>query len=106
MHDEYRDCRHSNEELAAICVILRDSDWAAKVHPFCSHGQLGLSTSPDYSTARGRRAVWIASEADQLYSVTLQEGLGSANPRTERLTDLSEATLKSLVEWVSCGIDQ
>jgi hypothetical protein len=90
-------------ELAAICIVLRDAEWAMDIHPFCSHEALGLTTAPDYWMARWRRAVWIRAGVDGQPVATFQDGLGSAASRDERLADLSEATLEALVNWLRAG---
>jgi hypothetical protein len=51
LYASYHEQPHTREliatELAAVCLVLRDAEWASDIHPFCSHGQLGLSTAPN-----------------------------------------------------------
>jgi hypothetical protein len=107
MHVAYSSGTHAGgriaAELAAICIVMRDAEWAKDVQPFCSHDALGLTTGPDYWTARRRRTVWIKGGLDGKPVVTFQDGLGSVASRDERPVDLSEATLEALVNWLRAG---
>ena len=88
------------KELAAACLALREADWAATIHPFISHGQLGFSIASDYAVARKHRAIWLARDANDQLTVTFQEELGSEVVRTEHLATLNEPTLRLMVAWL------
>jgi hypothetical protein len=104
MHLAYREGTFAREfvakELAQACLTFRDAAWAADLYPSCSHGQLGVSTTSDYLTARQRRAIWLAADEAHHPVVTFQDNFGSSAGRTERIPDLGQTTLKALAKWV------
>ena len=107
LHAAYHEHPFSREpfakELAAACLVLRDADWASDIDPFFSHGQLGLSTTSNYQAARQRRAVWLGGNESQRLIATFQERLGSETVKTESMSELSQAALRAVVEWVQGG---
>jgi hypothetical protein len=92
-----------SEELAKICLVLRDAEWAFSLFPSLSMGRLGVVSSSDYSEWTKRRSAWLACDEQRRLAVTLQEGVErSRNMRL--LNDVAPETLREITDWVREGI--
>ena len=103
MHDAYLGVKPYSlvslkDQLAAICLTMRDAPWAAGLYPTWSMARLGISTSPNYQEWRIGRSVMFSVDKQRRLVVTFY--VGTRARTSEVLPSTGDEELQRIAAWV------